>query len=153
MHGPVLIDNLQEVINYANFLELSEEAQNRLCALLPETAFDTYVSSVCLSHPDYQRPFSGNAGESMDVDGPTQDQLAELARGPATLDPAVFTSPFFLSAAHTFQDHQFSSWLGRKASEDLAKFEEGTRAGEMHADWKDDVWERDHQRLEVGAKG
>lgn len=74
-------------------------------------------------------------------------------RTPATLDPSVFTSPFFLSAAHTFQDHLFSSWMGKKASDDLVKFEEGARSGAMHVDWKDAVWEREHQRPLVSAKG
>ena len=73
----------------------------------------------------------------MDVDAP-------VLRNPATLDPTVFTSPFFLSAAHTWQDHLVSNWLGKKASDDLEKFRQGAGDGTLHADWKDEVWELDH---------
>ncbi|KAI8995224.1 Asx homology domain-containing protein [Trametes punicea] len=135
--------DISDVINYSNFLELSEEAQNRLCALLPPTAFSTYSPSVCPTHPDYpsRRDDAQACGEDqMEVD----DEKAS-AQSPATLDPTVFTSPFFLSAAHTFQDHLYSSWLGKKALDDLAKFREGALTGEEHADWKDEVWERNHQ--------
>ena len=101
----------------------------RLCALLPSTAFNTYIPLVCDTHPD----FRAQPTDLMDVD-----------RTPATLDPTIFTSSFFLSAAHTWQDHLFSSWLTKKASEDLEKFEQGAREGTLHADWKDEAWERDH---------
>ncbi|KAI0740462.1 Asx homology domain-containing protein [Earliella scabrosa] len=123
--------DISDLINYNNFLELSEEAQLHLCALLPPTAFSTYIPSVCSSHPDSQ--LAAPSGEQMDVD-----------RTPATLDPAVFSSPFFLSAAHTWQDHLFSSWLTQKASDDLEKFSQGAQDGSLHADWKDEAWERDH---------
>ena len=86
---------------------------------------------MCSSHPDSQ--LAAPSGEQMDVD-----------RTPATLDPAVFSSPFFLSAAHTWQDHLFSSWLTQKASDDLEKFSQGAQDGSLHADWKDEAWERDH---------
>ncbi|CDO75926.1 hypothetical protein BN946_scf184873.g15 [Trametes cinnabarina] len=133
---------LFEVVNYTNFLELSEEAQNRLCALLPPTAFSTYSPSVCPTHPDstLSSDSAQHGADRMDVDD------AHAERIPATLDPTVFTSPFFLSAAHTFQDHLFSGWLGKKASDDLETFKEGVRTGQMHADWKDDAWERDHHQ-------
>lgn len=62
---------------------------------------------------------------------------------PATLDPSIFNSPFFLSAAHTFQDHLYSGILGKKAQGEAEKFEQGVRDGTMHADWKDEVWERE----------
>ncbi|KAI0350306.1 hypothetical protein OH77DRAFT_1431176 [Trametes cingulata] len=146
--------DISEVINYGNFLELSPEAQSRLCKLLPPTAFTTYQPSVCPTHPDYAPPSSTHNGEDVSQDRMEVDDAecptglsAPVAQTPATLDPAVFTSPFFLSAAHTFQDHLFSSWLGRKAAEDLAKFQEGSRAGHLHVDWKDEVWERDHQPI------
>ncbi|KAI0643249.1 hypothetical protein C8Q79DRAFT_928435 [Trametes meyenii] len=139
------------VINYANFLDLSEEAQRRLCALLPPTAFTTFAPSVSPTHPDYV-PAATQTGHSPDDDDRMQvdvdGQPPEVSGGqtPATLDPSVLTSPFFLSAAHTFQDHLFSSWLAKKASDDLAKFREGAMSGDLHVDWKDEVWERDQQR-------
>ena len=80
----------------------------------------------------------------MEVDSPPPSDSARL-RTPATLDPAVFTSPFFLSAAHTFQDHLFSGWLGKKAEADLARFLKGARDGTLSAEWKDEVWAREHQ--------
>ncbi len=134
----------QEVINYPNFVDLPEEVQNCLCTLLPPTAFSTFSPSVCPTHPDHD---ATGDGDQMQVDYAPDD------RTPATLDPSVFKSPFFLSAAHTFQDHLFSSWMGKKAADNLAKFEEGARSGTMHVDWKDEVWDREHQRPFVHAKG
>ncbi|KAI0364637.1 hypothetical protein BV20DRAFT_974200 [Pilatotrama ljubarskyi] len=149
--------DISEVINYTNFLELPPEAQNRLCALLPPTAFTTYTPNVCPTHPDYSPPDSDkrsaqDVAKDMDIDAPEDASSPRAAaRTSATLDPTVFTSPFFLSAAHTFQDHLFSSWLGKKASEELTKFQDGARAGGLHVDWKDEVWERDHRPV-VKAK-
>ena len=80
----------------------------------------------------------------MEVDSPPPSDSA-LLRTPATLDPAVFTSPFFLSAAHTFQDHLFSGWLGKKAEADLARFLKGASDETLNAEWKDEVWAREHQ--------
>ena len=49
------------------------------------------------------------------------------------------------SAAHTFQDHLFSGWLGKKAEADLARFLKGASDGTLSAEWKDEVWAREHQ--------
>ncbi|KAI0743588.1 Asx homology domain-containing protein [Daedaleopsis nitida] len=132
--------DISDIINYNNFLDLSEASQQRLCALLPSTAFETYIPSICASHPE-RLAQPGSEPDAMDVD-----------RTPATLDPAVFTSPFFLSAAHTWQDHLFSSWLGKKASDDLAQFTQGAQDGTLHADWKDEAWERDHMHVSTDAR-
>ncbi|KAH9939757.1 uncharacterized protein BXZ73DRAFT_88929 [Epithele typhae] len=134
--------DISDIVNYANFLELSPETQQRLCSMLPSTAFLTYVHSVSSTHPDAPSPQPTSDTEAMDVDPVPPPQEEE--RSPATLDPAVLTSPFFLSAAHTFQDHLFSSWLGKKAASDLERFLAGARAGTLSADWKDEVWARDH---------
>ena len=104
------------MLNYNYFLELSEEAQLRMCSLLPPTAFSTYRPSVCPSHPDFPSQAQSADHDGMDVD---------VERTPATLDPTIFTSPFFLSAAHTWQDHLFSAWLGKKAADDLEAFKGG----------------------------
>ena len=109
------------------------------------------MESVCTTHPD----FDGAApprDDGMDVDGDGPGGAGTDGRTPATLDPTVFTSPFFLSTAHTFQDHLFSSWLGKKASDDLEKFLRGAREGSLSADWKDEVWEREHRREETRPK-
>ncbi|KAI0328966.1 hypothetical protein GY45DRAFT_1325670 [Cubamyces sp. BRFM 1775] len=144
--------DISDVINYENFLELSEDVQNRLCALLPSTAFSTYPASVCSTHPDgpaSREPGSQGAEDRMEVDSSAQ---GNILRNPATLDPMVFSSPFFLSAAHTFQDHLYSSWLGKKALDDLQKFQEGARTGNIHADWKDEVWELERQPIMTKAQ-
>ncbi|PIL34284.1 hypothetical protein GSI_03059 [Ganoderma sinense ZZ0214-1] len=137
--------DISDSINYNNFLELSEEAQERLCALLPPTAFTTYVPSVSPSHPDGPPSQEPGSTDAMDVDE------APVLRNPAMLDPTVFTSSFFLSAAHTWQDHLVSNWLGKKASDDLEKFRQGARDGTLHADWKDELWELDHSPETVTA--
>ena len=87
----------------------------------------------------------------MEVDSPPLSDSA-LLRTPATLDPAVFTSPFFLSAAHTFQDHLLSGWFGKKAEADLAMFLKGASDGTLSAEWKDEVWAREHQHGARPAK-
>ncbi|KAI0692695.1 hypothetical protein C8T65DRAFT_669342 [Cerioporus squamosus] len=126
--------DISNVLNYNNFLELSEESQLQLCSLLPPTAFLTYRPSVCPTHPDFSR--SSSLRMQMDVD---------VDRTPATLDPTIFTSPFFLSAAHTWQDHLFSSWLGTKAADDLDAFKKGAQVGTLHAPWKDESWDQNHR--------
>ncbi|RPD72958.1 hypothetical protein L226DRAFT_553923 [Lentinus tigrinus ALCF2SS1-7] len=131
--------DISNVLNYNYFLELSQESQLRLCSMLPPTAFLTYRPSVCSSHPDF--PSQQQSVDGMDVD-----------QTPATLDPMVFTSPFFLSAAHTWQDHLFSSWLGQKASDDLEAFKQGAKDGTLHAPWKDEAWDRDHQPIHSPKK-
>lgn len=144
--------DVQDVLNYANFLDLSLEAQQLLVALLPPTAFAAFSPSVPLTHVDYSPPQRECAEpapadeDRMDVDsGPPQ---GAQARTPATMDPAVFTSPFFLSVARTYQDHLFSGWFGKKAHDEVAQFTFGVQEGTLHAPWKDEVWERDHRPQE-----
>ena len=149
------------MLSYANFLDLSPEAQQRLVALLPPTAFAAFSPSVPPTHVDYAPPQrdGAEAAEPADEDRMDIDVQAPSGSGsglpqgaqertPATLDPTVFTSPFFLSAARTYQDHLFSGWFGKKAREEVAQFEAGVRAGTLHAPWKDEVWERDHRPQE-----
>lgn len=68
-------------------------------------------------------------------------------RSMLTLDPCVFTSSFFQSAALTFQDHLYSSWFSRKAKEIDEKCAQGLQDGTMHAEWKDEAWERNNDVL------
>lgn len=125
----------QNVLNYENFLRLSEEAQETLCALLPPTAFNNYLPSLDPSHPAMLR----RKESKTDV-----DQLVGTDPLPATLDPSFFNNPFFLSGAKTFQDHVFSSWLTKTARELVLQYEQGVRDGNLHAEWKDEEWQRDH---------
>ncbi|RDX40627.1 hypothetical protein OH76DRAFT_1450598 [Lentinus brumalis] len=131
--------DISNVLNYNNFLELSEESQLRLCSLLPPTAFSTFRPSVCPTHPDFQS--QPQFADEMDVD-----------QTPATLDPTIFTSPFFLSAAHTWQDHLFSAWLGTKAAADLETFNKGAQDGTLHAPWKDETWDQNHRPIQNPKK-
>lgn len=152
-----LLTGPQDVLSYANFLDLSPESQQLLVAFLPPTAFAAFSPSVPLTHVDYS-PLQREGTEAapadedcMDVDAPQAGSglpQGTQERTPATLDPAVFTSPFFLSAARTYQDHLFSGWFGKKAREEVAQFESGVRDGILHAPWKDEVWERDHRPQE-----
>ncbi|OBZ72807.1 hypothetical protein A0H81_06944 [Grifola frondosa] len=147
--------DISELVNYHNFLELSPESQERLCNLLPPTAFSTFRPFISPTHPDYslREPHVGMDGDSntMDVDPTTspdsEQNTDDATRTPATLDPTVFTSPFLLSAARTFQDHLYSGWLAKKARDDVELFNQGVRDGTLHAEWKDEVWERDHAAL------
>lgn len=162
LSAPLTRTPAQDVLSYANFLDLSPESQLRLVALLPPTAFAAFSPSVPPTHVDYAPPQRDGAEaapadeDRMDIDaqapsgsgsGPPQ---GAQERTPATLDPAVFTSPFFLSAARTYQDHLFSGWFGKKARDEVAQFEAGVRAGTLHAPWKDEIWERDHRPQEDG---
>ncbi|CAL1702381.1 unnamed protein product [Somion occarium] len=137
------------VLNYENFINLSAESQQKLCNLLPPTAFCTYQRTVDPTHPCLRRNSRSSGAGSMDVDtipGPSSESsLNDLPeRSPATLDPSIFTSSFFQSAALTFQDQLFSSWFSQKAKETQEKYERGVRDGTMHAEWKDEVWEREN---------
>ena len=43
----------------------------------------------------------------------------------------MLTSPFFLSAVHTWQDYFVLNWLGKKVAGDLEKFRQGARDGTL----------------------
>ena len=82
-------------------------------------------------------------GDVMEVDS----TVAVPTRSIATLDPTFFTSSFFQSAALTFQDHLYSAWFSRKAKEAEETCTQGLRDGSMHAEWKDEAWERENDVL------
>jgi len=159
--------DLLDLLNYENFLDLSPDSQDLLVSLLPPTAFSTFRPSISPTHIDYAAPNPTSISTYLDlnanqVDGtlatgssyqssPTpQKDHPEQSIG--TLDPTTFTSPFFLSAARTFQDHLYSGWFAKKAREDVAQFEAGVRDGSLHAEWKDQVWEREHPPGKERAK-
>ncbi|CCL98449.1 uncharacterized protein FIBRA_00447 [Fibroporia radiculosa] len=149
--------DISKVLNYENFLNLSSESQEMLVSLLPSTAFSTFRPSISPSHVDYHAIHDDRSLHHLSDTSTTTDiqSVAELSCLPSTstqhqrlrsaaLDPTTFTSPFFLSAAHTFQDHLYSGWLGKKARDDIRRYEMGVDEGNMHAEWKDEVWEREH---------
>lgn len=80
----------------------------------------------------------------MDVDGKNGFRCAD------TLDPSLFTDPHFLAAAHTFQDHMYTGWMTESHLEKVQKFERGILDGTLHAPWKDEVWQRDNVKIELG---
>ncbi|KAI0942450.1 hypothetical protein AcW1_003082 [Taiwanofungus camphoratus] len=146
---------ISDILNYRNFLDLSSDSQNLLVSLLPPTAFSTFTPSIPPTHIDYSQT---KTHDTMDVDSPTEDSLPALSPqhhrhsnqecSRATLEPSIFHSSFFLSAARTFQDHLYAGWFGKKAQEDVARFETGVLDGSLHAEWKDEVWERDYRPRE-----
>ncbi|EKM51291.1 uncharacterized protein PHACADRAFT_151948 [Phanerochaete carnosa HHB-10118-sp] len=123
--------DIADVISYENFLDLSEESKELLCSLLPPTAFLTHIPSVNPSHPSGSVALSSTWG-------------ADIERSPATLDPAFFTSPFLLGAAHAWQDHIYSGFFSAKSQDSLAKYSEGVHNGMLRAEWKDEAWMREH---------
>ncbi|KZT01903.1 uncharacterized protein LAESUDRAFT_706953 [Laetiporus sulphureus 93-53] len=149
--------NISDVLNCENFLNLSQESKEFLVSLLPPTAFNTFRPSLPSTHVDYSITNDNvpniDQDDAMDVDSAHEaafaaststSQSTHQNRTPAFLDPAIFTSPFFSSAAQTYQDHLFSGWFAAKAQDTIKLFEEGIRLGTMHAEWKDEEWEREH---------
>ena len=63
---------------------------------------------------------------------------------PECLVPTFFTDPHFLSAAHTFQDHLFSSCFTSTSSAALQRWLDDVQSGAVHFPWKDEVWELEH---------
>ncbi|KAH8105481.1 hypothetical protein BXZ70DRAFT_921031 [Cristinia sonorae] len=125
--------DITDVLNYENFVNLSEESQVALCRLMPPTAFSTFSRSLPPLHPGYARGTS-----PMDVD-------TSNANSPATLNPNFFSSPAFLAAANTFQDHLYSSWMTTTAIAQVNKFKQGIQDGSLHAQWKDEAWNDEAQ--------
>ncbi|EMD35791.1 hypothetical protein CERSUDRAFT_106500 [Gelatoporia subvermispora B] len=144
--------DISDALNYSNFLDLSQESQDSLVSLLPPTAFTTHQSTVSPTHVDHPAAESAeNCAQTSAGPSNTGNMVQECTT--ATLEPAVFTSAHFLSAAHTFQDHLYSGWLTQKAADDIARFEEGVRAGTMHAEWKDEEWDAEHEQKTSAGKG
>jgi hypothetical protein len=84
----------------------------------------------------------------------TSQQAPPSTHDPALLLPNFFTDPHFLSAAHTFQDHLFSSYLTPTSSATLRTWLDGVHSGAIHAPWKDEVWEQEHpEGREILAEG
>lgn len=130
------------MLNYEWFSQLSIESQEHLCSLLPPTFFVTFQPTVDPTHPSTFNQATRTAVLADHRSGPSLAMM--LQQSPATLDPAFFTAPFFLSASKTFQDHLYSSWLTNQSKQSATQCEEILRQGIMHAEWKDAVWEREY---------
>ncbi|KAI0086780.1 hypothetical protein BDY19DRAFT_958640 [Irpex rosettiformis] len=133
--------DISDVLNYENFLRLSEDSRRELCTLLPPTAFTTFKPSLDSSHPGLrtQNERPGHSEEENDTKAVNVEE-----RSPTTLDPTVFNNSFFLSGAMTFQDHVFTGWLSKRAKEEVMQYEQGVVDGSLHAEWKDEQWAREH---------
>lgn len=129
--------NISDILNYENFINLSEESQARLCNLLPPVAFSTFKPTIDPTHPS-------RMGRQISVDGMEVDKAEEPEPSPATLDPTIFTNSFFTSASLTFQDHLYSSWLSLKAKGKVEEFNQRVLDGTLHAEWKDEAWNREN---------
>lgn len=90
--------------------------------------------------------------DAMDVDSTQLNGSSEVPKSPSTLDPMLFSSSFFQSAALTFQDHLHSSWLSPKAKEKMENFDAGLQDGSLHAEWKDDAWNQDNLPPKRGSR-
>ncbi|KAF7983115.1 hypothetical protein HWV62_24067 [Athelia sp. TMB] len=122
------------ILNANAWMELSPESRDRLCHLLPPTAFEGFEPTLDPSHPS-QLDKAGS--DAMDVD-------VNAFRCAATLNLDAFQDSHFLAAAHTYQDHIFSGWRSAAQADLRARFEQGVRDGTLHAPWKDEVWEGQH---------
>ncbi|KAG6811925.1 hypothetical protein H0H92_005256 [Tricholoma furcatifolium] len=123
--------DISDVINANTWNMLSEESKASLKGLLPPTAFRGFRDSIPANHPSITN------GSAMPVEPPAPEGDAEVESG-------IFKDSYFLSAAHTFQDHIYSNWLSDKHMEDVRKYEEGVKNGTLAAPWKDEEWERNN---------
>ncbi|KAI5119673.1 hypothetical protein M0805_009618 [Coniferiporia weirii] len=139
--SPLVNLDISDVLNFHTWSVLSPESQERLCKLLPPTAFGNYPQQVDYSHPSKR---AQNADEPMQVDETPALQGESATSESRILDPSFFTDPHFESAARTFQDHLYSGWLMPSHRALVEKHLAGVQSGSLHAPWKDEVWERNH---------
>ncbi|KAI0059158.1 hypothetical protein BV25DRAFT_1901690 [Artomyces pyxidatus] len=171
--------DLSDIINATTLASFSPATQARLAALLPPSAFKSFIPTLGNSHPSLRQepPPDAPVPDDSDVEMPTAasspltqppssplspppssppapapSQLGPEASAeswqfedtPPDVDPAFFTSPHFLSAMRTFQDHLYTGWLTAEHDAVVREYSEGVQAGTMHAPWKDVVWESEH---------
>ncbi|KAI0264921.1 hypothetical protein BC834DRAFT_238456 [Gloeopeniophorella convolvens] len=152
--------NMSDIVNAKVWQMLSPAARERLALLLPRSAALNFKPELDASHPALQASQdSGSTSAHAPSGGPS---LMPSASRPACsspsdrggqsrdIDPTHFTDPHFLAAMRTFQDHLFTGWLAPSHARVLAEFEEGVRAGTLHAAWKDEAW--DTTELGVAAE-
>jgi hypothetical protein len=134
----------QDIINLDTWNNLSQSSQILLATFLPPTAFSDCVSTISPFHPSQDHPpatiFSSACRETTS------------SHNPELLLPSFFSDPHFLSAAHTFQDHLFSSFLSPRAATALQAWLGDVRSGKGHFPWKDELWEQDHSEPSGAGK-
>ncbi|KAI0052828.1 hypothetical protein FA95DRAFT_1579823 [Auriscalpium vulgare] len=126
--------DMLDLINASTFAALSPAVRARLAGLLPPTAFHDFVPFLAATHPSLQH-------------GP----VATPSSNENTPASTIFTSPHFLSAVRTFQDHLYSGWRTPTHSELVRKFQEGVNAATISVPWKDEVWAADTRAEEEEA--
>lgn len=129
------LNNPQDVVNYENFVSLSQESQEALCILLPPTAFASFRPALPISHPATRAhtPLANTSSKPQALDI-THDSTR------AALNANVFSSSAFIAASTTFQDHLFSGWKSAPKRAKVDAFRERIQDGSTHAEWKDDAW-------------
>jgi len=83
---------------------------------------------------------------SIAEDEPNSQDLRDGAVSRRKLNPDIFRDTYFLTAAHTFQDHLFNGWFTKSHKSKLDAYLEGIQFGTLAQPWKDEVWERENLR-------
>ncbi|KAG8882998.1 hypothetical protein FRB97_007371 [Tulasnella sp. 331] len=132
---------ITEVINANTWSMLSEDARNRLSALLPPTSFWNFMSEVDPSHPSRSSKVNRSAEDRMEVD--------YLPRSAAFLKDDFMSCQFLHAATNQFQDHIFSSYFTEEHHKKVEAFQQALKDGSAHVPWKDDAWAQDHGEDDV----
>jgi len=77
---------------------------------------------------------------------PNAQYLGDGTVSRGKLNPNIFRDTYFLTAAHTFQDHLFNGWFTKSHKSKLEAYLEGIQTGTLALPWKDEVWERENPR-------
>jgi len=78
--------------------------------------------------------------------GPNAQDLGDGTVSRRKLNPDIFRDTYFLTAAHTFQDHLFNGWFTKSHKSKLEAYLEGIQTGTLALPWKDEVWEQENPR-------
>ncbi|TFK51408.1 hypothetical protein OE88DRAFT_1544631 [Heliocybe sulcata] len=140
---------ITDVFNAGTWNILPLEVRERLCSLLPPTAFAGFIPTIDPMHSARtQRVLSDTDSQDIDVDM----EAPAPNVSPDMLDASVFSDGHFLAAARTFQDHLYTGWMADTHKEKVAKYERGVLDGTLHAPWKDEVWAKEHTAPDNGEQ-
>ncbi|KAI0037732.1 hypothetical protein FA95DRAFT_1506575 [Auriscalpium vulgare] len=125
--------DMVDLINASTFTSLPPAVRAELALLLPPTAFHDFVPFLAATHPSLQQESVAAPSTST----PTSPASSRL-------NSSIFTSPHFLSAVRTFQDHLYTGWRMPTHTELVRKYKEGVDAGTISVPWKDEAWADTH---------
>ncbi|KAG8858280.1 hypothetical protein FRB96_005411 [Tulasnella sp. 330] len=140
---------ITEVINANTWSMLSEDARNRLSALLPPTSFWNFMSEVDPSHPSRSSKVNRSAEDRMEVD--------YLPRSAAFLKDDFMSCQFLHAATNQFQVPELQylafriKFLKQEHHKKVEAFQQALKDGSAHVPWKDDAWAQDHGEDDVTA--